>query len=81
LFTHLIANEIEADVGELIMTFGDVHIYQNHIDAVNEQLTREPFQFPGLNTACVDSIFTATVDDITLVNYECHPAIKAEMAV
>jgi thymidylate synthase len=81
LLTHLIANEIGADVGELIMTFGDVHIYQNHIDAVKEQLTREPFQFPGLNTACVDSIFTATVDDITLVNYECHPAIKAEMAV
>ena len=81
LLTHLIANEIEADVGELILTFGDVHIYQNHIDAVKEQLTREPFQFPGLNTACVDSIFTATVDDIALVNYECHPTIKADMAV
>jgi thymidylate synthase len=81
LLTHLIANEIEADVGELILTFGDVHIYENHIDAVKEQLTREPFQFPGLNTACVDSIFAAEVDDITLVEYECHPAIRAEMAV
>ena len=81
LLTHLIANEIGADVGELILTFGDVHIYNNHVDAVKEQLTREPFQFPGLNTACVDSIFTATVDDITLVNYECHPTIKADMAV
>ena len=81
LFTHLIAKEIGADVGNLILTFGDVHIYKNHIEAVEAQLTRQPYKSPSLDISSVKSIYTATVDDCLLVNYESHPTIKAEMAV
>jgi len=80
LFTHMIANEIGATAGDLIMTFGDVHIYKNHIDAVELQLTREPYKFPQLIIDNHD-MFKSTVDNYRLANYECHPAIKAEMAV
>jgi thymidylate synthase len=80
LLTHMIANEIGATAGDLILTFGDVHIYNNHIDAVNEQLTRQPYEFPQLIIAS-HNMFEAKVDDYRLANYECHPTIKAEMAV
>ena len=81
LFTHLVAREIGANVGELILTFGDVHIYKNHIDAVEEQLTRKPYDFPTLDISNVTDLYSVTVDDCKLVNYESHPSIKAEMAV
>jgi thymidylate synthase len=80
LLTHMIANEISATAGDLIMTFGDVHIYKNHIDAVNEQLSREPYALPQLIIANRD-MFNSTVDDYRLANYESHASIKAEMAV
>jgi thymidylate synthase len=81
LFTHLVAREIGANVGELILTFGDVHIYKNHIDAVEEQLTRKPYDFPTLDISNVTDLYSVTVDDCKLINYESHPTIKAEMAV
>jgi thymidylate synthase len=81
LFTHLLAKEINAEVGELILTFGDVHVYTNHVDAVMEQLSREPFSLPVLDISSVSDIFNANVDDCKLINYNCHPTIKAEMAV
>jgi thymidylate synthase len=81
LFTHLIAKEIGSEVGELIITFGDVHIYTNHIDAVHQQVSREPFPLPELDISSVKSIYSATVDDCQLINYQCHPTIKAKMAV
>jgi thymidylate synthase len=81
LFTHLIAQEIGADAGELILTFGDVHIYNNHMNAVEEQLTRKPYDFPSLDITNVNSLYSVTVDDCKLIDYQCHPAIKAEMAV
>ena len=81
LFTHLLAKEVGADVGELILTFGDVHIYENHHEAVELQLTRDEYPLPALDISNVASIFTATCDDIKLVGYESHPAIRAEMAV
>jgi thymidylate synthase len=80
LFTHMIANEINATPGELILTFGDIHIYNNHIDAVKEQLSREPYDLPQLIIAN-QNMFNATVNDYRLANYDHHPAIKAEMAV
>ena len=82
LFTHLIAKEIGADVGELILTFGDVHIYKNHIDAVKEQISREPFPLPTLwlNPSITD-IEKFTMDDIKLLNYQSHGKITAPMAV
>jgi thymidylate synthase len=81
LLTHLVAKEIGADVGELILTFGDVHIYKNHVDAVEEQLTRKPYDFPTLDIGNVNSLYSFTVDDCKLNNYESHPTIKAAMAV
>jgi len=81
LFTHLIAKEIKSDVGELILTFGDVHIYNNHRIAVEEQLKRKPMDLPILDISSVESIFNTTVDECKLLNYQCHPTIKAEMAV
>ena len=81
LFTHLIAKEIGADVGELILTFGDVHIYKNHIDAVEEQLTRKSYDFPNLDISNVNSLYSVTVDNCKLIDYQSHPTIKADMAV
>jgi thymidylate synthase len=81
LFTHLIAQEIGATVGELILTFGDVHMYTNHLDAVEEQLIRKPYDFPSLDISNVTSLYSVTVDDCKLVGYESHPVIRAEMAV
>ena len=81
LLTHLIAKEIGAEVGELILTFGDVHIYNNHIEQVKEQISRRPYALPKLDISEVESIFTATLDQCKLVGYEHHPTIAAEMAV
>ena len=81
LFTHLIAKEIGATVGELILTFGDVHIYKNHVEAVEEQLTRKPYDFPSLDISNVNSLYSGTVDDCKLVDYHSHATIKADMAV
>ena len=81
LLTHLVAREIGADVGELILTFGDVHIYKNHVEAVEEQLTRKPYDFPSIDITNVNSLYSVTVDDCKLVNYQSHATIKADMAV
>lgn len=81
LFTHLIAKEIGADVGDLIISFGDVHVYTNHIEQCKLQLSREPMQQCGLDISQVRSIFTATVDQCQLIAYNSHPAISAPMAV
>ena len=81
LLTHLIAREISADVGELILTFGDVHIYRNHVEAVEEQLTRKPYDPPTLDISNVNNLYSVTVDDCKLINYQSHPTIKADMAV
>jgi len=82
LFTHMIAKVCNLSVGELIISFGDTHIYENHLEQVREQLTREPLEFPSLilNEDILD-ISKFTMDDIKLVNYNCYAAIKAPMAV
>lgn len=81
LLTHLIAKEIGVGVDKFILTFGDVHIYNNHMGQVKEQISRKPYELPQLDIGEVSSMFTATPDQIKLVNYQCHPFIKAEMAV
>ena len=81
LLTHLVAKEISADVGELILTFGDVHIYKNHLNAVIEQEDRDPYDLPTLDISSVNDIWSATVDDCRLINYQHHAYIAAEMAV
>ena len=82
LLTHLVAEQAGLEVGDFVWTGGDCHIYDNHIDQVTEQLTREPFPAPTLQiTARPDSIFDYTFDDLVVEGYEHHPAIKAPVAV
>ena len=82
LFTHMIAQACGLEVGELIITLGDAHIYTNHVDQVKEQLTRKPLPVPELKlNPSVKDVTGFTMDDVELVNYTSHDAIKAPMAV
>jgi len=82
LFTHMIAQVCNLDVGELIITFGDAHIYNNHIAQVKEQLSRKPLALPTLLLNPEISIITDFgMEDIELVGYESHGTIAASMAV
>ena len=82
LLTHMIAQVCDLEVGELILVFGDVHIYNNHINQVNEILTREPLEAPTLwLNPDIKDINSFSMDDIKLVNYKSHPALSAPMAV
>jgi thymidylate synthase len=82
LLTHMIAHITGYEPGEFIHTFGDAHIYSNHFDQVKEQLTREPRPFPilALNSQ-IKNIDEFAFDDITLKQYNPHPAIKGEITV
>ena len=77
LLTHMMAAQAGLDVGEFIWTGGDCHIYDNHVEQVTEQLSREPRPYPELVLAQRDSMFDYTYDDIAIGNYDPHPAIKA----
>lgn len=82
LLTMMIAQVCNLEPGDFVHTFGDVHIYNNHIEQVNLQLSRTPFPLPvmKLNPA-VNDIFGFNFSDFTLENYQSHPAIKAPVAV
>ena len=82
LLTYLVAHCTDLLPGEFIHTFGDAHIYLNHVDQLKLQLTREPFPFPTLkiNTQEKD-IFKINYEDIVLENYKSHPAIKMDLSV
>ena len=82
LFTHMIAQVCNLEVGELIITIGDAHIYSNHIEQVTEQLKRKPLPLPTLKlNPEIDVITDFDMKDIELVDYQCHEAIAAPMAV
>ena len=82
LFTHMIAQVCNLEVGELIIALGDAHIYSNHIDQVREQLSRKPLTLPTLKLNPDISVITDFgMEDIELVDYNSHDAIKAEMAI
>jgi thymidylate synthase len=82
LFTHMIAQVCNLEVGNLIITVGDAHIYNNHFDQVKEQLGRKPLALPSLKLNPDISVITEfEMEDIGLEGYESHEAIKAPMAV
>jgi thymidylate synthase len=82
LLTHMVAQVCELEPGEFIHTFGDVHLYSNHVEQARLQLAREPRPLPKLRlNPSVRSLFDFTYEDIVLENYDPHPAIKAPVAV
>lgn len=82
LLTLMIAQVCDLEAGEFVHTFGDVHIYNNHIEQVKLQLSRTPFPLPAMKlNPSVKNIFNFKFEDFTLENYQCHPAIKAPVAV
>jgi len=82
LLTHLIARVTALEVGELIHTFGDAHIYENHLAQVEEQLNREPYPLPTLlmdeNVRSLDGL---TSEQFKLVGYQHHPRLSGEVAI
>lgn len=82
LLTYLIAHECNLDVGEFVHTLGDAHIYSNHVEQIKTQLSREIRAVPKLKiNKDKHSIFDFELDDIEIVDYYPHPAIKAPIAV
>ena len=82
LLTHMIAQVCNLEVGDLIISVGDAHIYNNHFDQVKEQLLRDPLPLPTLQlNPSIQMITHFTMEDVELVGYESHSAIKAVMAV
>jgi thymidylate synthase len=82
LLTMMIAQVCDLKPGDFVHTFGDVHIYNNHIEQVNLQLSRTPYPLPQMRVnPSVKDIFDFKFEDFSLENYQCHPAIKAPVAV
>lgn len=82
LLTHMIAQQCDLDVGELVYTIGDAHIYLNHLDQVNQQLEREPLPLPRLTLRRKPKdLFSYEFEDFHLDGYAHHPAIAAPVAV
>ena len=82
LLTHMLAQQCDLDVGDFIWTGGDCHIYNNHFEQVQTQLSRQPFAYPTLHIKRKPaSIFDYEFEDFEVLGYEHHPAIKAPVAV
>ncbi|EGL13302.1 MULTISPECIES: thymidylate synthase [Paenibacillus] len=82
LLTHMVAQQCDLEVGDLVWTGGDVHIYLNHLEQVEKQLAREPFPLPKLEIKRKpDSIFDYAYEDFEFVGYQSHPGIKAPIAI
>lgn len=82
LLTMILAQILKVKPGEFVHTFGDAHIYENHIDQVKEQLKRKPKPLPSIKIdASVKEIDDFTVDKTELLGYDPHPGLKGELTV
>ncbi|WIK63675.1 thymidylate synthase [Gleimia hominis] len=81
LLTHMFAQQAGLEVGELVWTGGDCHIYNDHFEQVKTQLAREPFDMPHLKLHHAPSIFDYKFEDVEVVDYQHHPTIKAKVSV
>ena len=81
ILTHMLAKEANLEVGELIGSLGDTHIYENAVDNLKEQIKREPLQLPTLWLNPEKDIFTYTMDDIKVIDYVSHDKLTSSMAV
>jgi len=82
LLTMMIAQVCDMDLGDFVWTGGDTHLYSNHFEQAQLQLTRTPFPLPQMKiNPAVKDIFGFCFEDFELINYQCHPAIKAPVAV
>ncbi|WP_020665139.1 thymidylate synthase [Amycolatopsis benzoatilytica] len=81
LLTHMIADQVGLRVGDFVWTGGDCHIYDNHVEQVRKQLSRDARPFPTLSLKPADSLFDYRYEHIELEGYDPHPGIKAPVAV
>jgi len=82
LLTHMLAQQADLDVGDFVWTGGDCHLYNNHLEQVDEQLQREPLPLPRLAIKRrPPSIFEYVFEDFEILNYESHAHIRASVAV
>ena len=81
LLTQMMAQVTGYEPGEFVHTFGDVHLYLNHLDQAREQLTRAPYPFPRMHIAPKTDLFAFEYEDFRLEGYQAHPHIRAEVAV
>ncbi len=82
LLTMMVAQVCDLELGDFVHTLGDAHLYSNHLEQVDLQLSRAPFELPTLNlNSSIKDIFSFSYDDFELVNYQSHGAIKAAVAV
>lgn len=82
LLTMMIAQVVDLEVGDFVHTLGDAHLYNNHLEQVNEQLSRDTYALPSLKiNSHVKDIFDFTFEDFELLDYQSHPHIKAPISV
>jgi thymidylate synthase len=82
LLTHMMAQVTGLAPGEFVHTFGDAHLYSNHVDQAREQLARDPLPLPVINlNGAKRDVFAFLPEDVSFVGYRAHPSIKAPIAV
>jgi thymidylate synthase len=81
LLTMMVAKVVGLEPGEFVHTFGDAHLYLNHVDQAELQLTRQPLAFPTMTVTDRRDLFAFEAADFVLSDYQAHPHIKAPVAV
>ncbi|HEX7187055.1 MAG TPA: thymidylate synthase, partial [Actinomycetes bacterium] len=81
LLTHMVAQQVGLEAGDFVWTGGDCHIYDNHLEQVREQLSRTAYPFPELRLKPAASLFDYEYEDLEVVGYQHHPALRAPVAV